>query len=67
MRELVYEQLTEASHRTILPRLIVADHGSDVKSGIEKFCEEHETVSFVYDVKHAMARLLKALLKKNEK
>ena len=36
-----------ATEKTGVPREIIADHGSDLKLGIEKFCNQHkETVIF---------------------
>ena len=45
------------------PRLIVADHGSDLRSGILQFCTLHPETSFIYDIKHKTAALLKQVLK----
>jgi hypothetical protein len=64
--EIVYEQLGAAVSKTGVPREIVGDHGSDIKLGIEKFCNEHEDTVYVYDVKHKMAALLKNKLSNNE-
>lgn len=38
---------------------IVADGGSDVKNGIERYCQAHPESRYTADVTHAMARLLK--------
>ena len=64
--EVVFEQLEQSVSKTGVPREIVADHGSDLEAGIERFCKAHpETVS-VYDIKHESALLLKHLLQADE-
>ena len=60
--EIVWQQLEEAAKITGVPREIVADHGSDLKSGIGKFCEKHEGTCFIYDIKHKTAAVLKCEL-----
>lgn len=57
--DIVYTQLELTKNKTGTPRAIVGDYGSDIKSGIEKFCEAHKTVCYIYDVKHKVASLLK--------
>jgi hypothetical protein len=57
--DIVYQQLEEAIEKTGVPREIIADHGSDVKSGIDQFCQKHEETCSVYDIKHKSALLLK--------
>ena len=64
--EVVYQQLEKTIAKTGVPRAIVADHGSDLKSGIELFINRHPQTSYVYDIKHKTASLLKALLKDDE-
>ena len=56
--EIVYQQLEETIHKTGVPRQIIADWGSDVKAGIEKFIHRHPQTDFIYDVKHFTANLL---------
>ncbi len=65
--KIVYEQLTEAIETTGVPREIVGDNGSDLKAGIEKFCNEHPGACYVYDIKHKTAAVLKQVLLKDEK
>jgi hypothetical protein len=55
----VYQQLEKATAKTGVPRAIVSDHGTDVKAGIEKFCDRHPQTSAVYDIKHKTAAVLK--------
>lgn len=64
--QIVYEQLEEAVEKTGVPRQILSDHGTDIKSGIEKFCEVHEQTCFTYDIKHKGASVLKRELKDDE-
>lgn len=61
--EVVFEQLEQSVSKTGVPREIVGDHGSDLKSGIEKFCQVHPETVYVYDIKHQSASLLKQLLR----
>ncbi len=44
-------------------RQIVADHGSDVKSGIRRYRQRHDGVRFTYDVTHRVALWLEHALK----
>lgn len=55
----VCEQLESVVAQTGVPREIIADHGSDLKLGIEKFCEAHPQTSSIYDIKHKTAAVLK--------
>lgn len=55
----VYQQLEQAVTKTGVPREIISDHGSDLKLGIEQFCQHHPQTSAIYDVKHKMAAILK--------
>jgi hypothetical protein len=56
---LIFEQLEASAKRTGIPRQIVADHGSDLKAGIEAFCQTHPTTCSIYDIKHKTACVLK--------
>jgi hypothetical protein len=57
--EIVYQQLEEARKQTGVPREILSDQGSDLFKGIMQFCQAHPETSFIYDVKHKVAALLK--------
>ena len=57
--EIVYQQLEEARKRTGVPREILSDQGSDLHKGIKQFCQVHPETSFIYDVKHKVAAVLK--------
>jgi hypothetical protein len=61
--EIVYQQLTQTVEKTGLPREIIGDHGTDIKSGIERFCQDHEQTCYIYDIKHKVAAILKRELK----
>lgn len=57
--EIVYQQLEETRKRTGVPREILSDQGSDLYKGIKQFCQAHPETSFIYDVKHKVAAVLK--------
>ena len=57
--EAVHRELERVVDRIGVPRLIVSDHGSDVKKGIERFREQHPTTATTYDMAHKGACLLK--------
>ncbi len=59
---IVYEQLEAAAKKTGVPRAILCDHGSDIKSGVDQFCEVHLLTSSLYDITHKVACLLKKQL-----
>jgi hypothetical protein len=61
--DIVYEQLKSAIEKTGIPREIIADKGSDIKSGIDRFCQEHTACCYIYDIKHGLANMLKKELK----
>lgn len=56
--EIVFDQLEKTVPKTGVPRQIVSDHGTDLKSGIEKFCRKYGAVH-TYDMKHKGAAILK--------
>ncbi len=64
--EIVHQQLTETATKTGVPRQIITDHGSDIKSGVERFCNEHENICYTYDITHKIATILKRELKDDE-
>jgi hypothetical protein len=57
--EIVYQQLEEARKQTGVPREILSDQGSDLHTGIRQFCQAHSETSFIYDIKHKVAAVLK--------
>ena len=64
--EIVFRQLTQTVEKTGLPREIVGDHGTDIKSGIERFRQDHEQTCYIYDIKHKGAAILKRELKDDQ-
>ncbi len=65
-KEIVYEQLEANIEKTGTPKLIVGDHGPDLKAGVAKFCLKHQQTDFIYDIKHKTAAVLKREFAKNE-
>ncbi len=65
--EVVYQQLEDTVSKTGVPREIISDHGSDVKTGIEKFCDVHPETCFIYDIKHKAATVLKRELSTDDR
>jgi hypothetical protein len=65
--EMIAQYLQDLSEEVGVPIQIISDHGSDIKKGIELFCEKHETVCYTYDITHDIGLLLKKLLEHNEK
>ena len=57
--EIVRQQLEQTVCKTGAPRQIVSDGGSDLHAGIGKFIAVHPETSFVYDIKHKAACILK--------
>ena len=64
--KVVFQQLEEATSKTGIPREIISDYGSDLKSGVEKFCEKHQGTCYVYDIKHKTASVLKRVLGRDD-
>jgi hypothetical protein len=64
--ERLLQQFEVSAAKTGIPRQIVADHGSDLKAGIEQFCQRHPETSFIYDIKHKTASVLKHELASDE-
>jgi hypothetical protein len=60
--EVVFQQLEENIKKTGVPKQIVSDHGTDIKSGIASFCQKYNTIR-TYDMKHKGAAILKRELK----
>jgi hypothetical protein len=49
--EVVFQQLEQTIDQTGLPREILADQGSDLKAGIERFCHQHPQTCSIHDIK----------------
>ena len=60
--DVVFQQLEETIDKTGVPREILGDQGSDLKAGIERFCDKHPRTCSIYDIKHKSAALLKHTL-----
>jgi len=65
--QIVLQQLEATAKRTGIPREIVSDHGSDVKSGGELFVTQHPETSLVYDAAHHGAIVLKRLFQADDR
>jgi hypothetical protein len=63
--EIVYKQLTESIAKTGVPRQIIGDRGSDLRSGIDKFLKDHPETAYIYDIKHFTADVLEKELKED--
>lgn len=62
----VDEALERASIETgVVPRVIVDDHGGDLRGGVKRFQERHEQTIEIYDAKHKAACLLKRRLEQD--
>jgi hypothetical protein len=63
--KVVYRQLKAAAAKTGVPRAIVSDAGSDLHCGIELFRRRHRATTWLYDIKHKTACLLKHALERD--
>jgi len=59
---IIYQYLENLSLSIGIPQQIISDHGSDLKKGIELFCNSHRKPTHTYDITHKMALLLKGIL-----
>ncbi len=64
--KIVFNQLEQTIEQTGIPREIIGDHGSDLKKGIDEFCKEHPQTSYIHDIKHKTALILKHEFEKDE-
>jgi len=65
--QIVLEQLENTAKRTGIPREILSDHGSDVKSGGELFVAAHTETTLVYAAAHHGAIVLKRLFQADDR
>ncbi|MCP4407289.1 MAG: hypothetical protein GY807_05910 [Gammaproteobacteria bacterium] len=65
--ERIAAHLETLAERIGAPRQLIADHGSDLKKGIELFQQHHPETIYTYDVTHRMALLFKHHLGKDER
>jgi hypothetical protein len=63
----VDDQLEQVAARTGVPRLLVSDHGSDVKKGVELYCTRHPQTAATYDLAHKGACCLERRLEADER
>lgn len=63
--KVVYRQLQAAAAKTGVPRAIVSDSGSDLHCGIDLFRQKHQGTTWMYDIKHKTACLLKHALERD--
>lgn len=64
--DVVYQQLEQAMAQTGVPRQIIGDYGTDLKKGVERFCQQHPTTCYTYDIKHKVAAILRQELKDDD-
>jgi hypothetical protein len=64
--EVLNDKLESLSKKVGIPRQIIADHGSDVKKGIQLFQQKHKDTIYTHDITHQMALFLKHHLKDHE-
>lgn len=65
--ELIEKKLDELIEKVGNPIQIVADHASDLASGIKRYQQNHQEVIYTHDVTHGMALILKHELSKTQK
>jgi hypothetical protein len=64
----VARQLEAVCERTgIVPRAILSDEGSDLKGGINAFCEKHPETAALLDIAHQAAKHLKRELEADDR
>ncbi len=63
---IVSQQLENTIEKTGVPREIISDHGPDIKAGVEQFTKKHRQTSFIYDIKHMTAGILKHEFQEDE-
>lgn len=65
--EMIRDILKDLAKETESPKQIVSDHGSDLKKGIELYCQNSKRTTYSYDITHKMAILLKHILENDKK
>ena len=63
----VCEHLEALSAQIGPGRQMLADHGSDIKKGIELYQQNHKDTIYTYDITHKLARLLEGALKADQR
>jgi hypothetical protein len=64
--QVVHRQLEDKAKEDGVPRAILSDEGSDLASGVKRFCQEHVETTWLSDTPHKAARLLKRRLEQDE-
>lgn len=63
-QDVVYQALERAQEKVGNVQMVCADDGSDLRKGIEVFCEKYQ-IGRVYDVIHKIGVFLKRILENN--
>ena len=63
---MVYEQLEQTVKKTGVLRDIIGDHASDLRCGVDNFCQVHSNTCSIYDISLQVAAILKRELKDDE-
>jgi len=64
--KIVCEQLEQTIQKTGVPCAIVGDYGSDLKKGVDEFCNKYPKTVYIHDIKHKTALILKHELEKDK-
>ena len=64
-RQIVHCQLEKVARQHGVPRAILSDEGSDLLGGAKLFCDAHPETTWLSDMPHKAARLLKRRLHEN--
>ena len=65
--EVIFDVLTQLTDQIGVPIQMVADHGSDLKSGIERYQSAQKDVIYTHDITHHIAILFKKMLENDAK
>jgi hypothetical protein len=66
-QEIVHQQLEKVAQQRGIPRAILSDQGSDLSGGAGRFCDAHRETTWLSDMPHKAACLLKRRLHKNKR
>jgi hypothetical protein len=65
--DIIFNILTQLTSIIGTPVQIVADHGSDLKNGIERYQSRHTEVIYTHDITHHLGILFKKMLGNDDK
>lgn len=65
--KVIFDILTQLTEQIGVPIQIVADHGSDLKNGIERYQSVHPDVIYTHDITHHLGILFKKMLENDNK